>query len=210
MSENPARLLLVRHGQTGWHGENRYVGSSDIGLTEQGREQARALVRCARSEQPALIVCSSLKRALETARPAAEACSLKLKVDDRLREVDFGEWEGRTLAEIRESDPSAVERFEEDPVRYGFPGGEPLPKAAQRVLKVFRELDEAYAGQTVLVVAHNTLLRLGLCELLGIPLKDYRRRMPRLANTAISEVRLSHTGGALYSLNDARYLGCEM
>ena len=207
MNGKPARLLLARHGQAVWHGENRYVSISDIELTETGREQSRALVRCAEREQPALIVCSPLVRAIETARPAAEACGLELKVDDRLREVDFGEWEGRTLGEIREADPSAVERFEEDPVQHGFPGGEPLPEAAQRALEVLRELDRACAGQTVLVVAHNTLIRLGLCELVGIPLKDYRRRIPRLVNTAISEVRLNDTGGALYSLNDARHLG---
>ncbi len=206
MNSKPARLLLARHGQTVWHGENRYAGISDIELTETGREQALALVRCAQREQPTLVVCSPLIRARETARPAVEACGLELKVDDRLREVDFGEWEGKTIGEIREADPSAVERFEEDPVRYGFQGGEPLPEAAQRALEVFRELDKAYAGRTVLVVAHNTLIRLALCELLGIPLKDYRRRMPRLVNVAVSEVRLSDTGGALYSLNDARHV----
>ena len=207
MNGEPARLLLTRHGETVWHGENRYVSFTDIELTETGREQARALVRCAHREQPALIVCSPLVRAIETARPAVEACGLDLKLDDRLREVDFGEWEGRTLGEIREANASAVDRFEEDPVEHGFPGGEPLPKAAQRALEVLRELDRAYAGQTVLVVAHNTLIRLGLCELVGIPLKDYRRRVPRLVNAAISEVRLNDTGGALYSLNDARHLG---
>ena len=207
MNGKPARLLLVRHGQTVWHGENRYVGISDIELNETGRKQARALVRCAQREQPALIVCSPLIRAIETARPTVEACGLELKVEDRLREVDFGDWEGRTLGEIHEADPSAVETFEEDPVQHGFPGGEPLPKAAQRALEVFRELDKACAEQTVLVVAHNTLIRLGLCELLGIPLKDYRRRIPRLVNVAVSEMRLNDTGGALYSLNDARNLG---
>jgi 2,3-bisphosphoglycerate-dependent phosphoglycerate mutase len=206
MNGKPARLLLVRHGQSVWHGENRYAGISDIELTETGRAQARALMRCAQREQPALVVCSPLMRAIETARPAVEACGLELEVDDRLREVDFGEWEGRTLGEIREADPTAVERFEDDPVQHGFPGGEPLSEAAQRVLEVFRELDKAYARQTVLVVAHNTVIRLGLCELLGIPLKDYRRRIPRLVNVAVTEVRLNDTGGALYSLNDARHL----
>jgi probable phosphoglycerate mutase len=206
MRESPSRLLLVRHGQSIWHYENRYAGTSDIGLTETGQEQARALVRCAKREQPTLIVSSPLKRAVETARPAAEACGLDLKVDGRLHEVDFGEWEGMTIKEIHESDPAAVEKFEEDPVRHGFPKGESITDAARRVMEVLYELDEAYAGQTVIVVAHNTVLRLGLCELLGVPLRDYRRRIPRLVNVAVSEVRLSNTGGALYSLNDMRYL----
>lgn len=201
------RLLLARHGQTGWHRENQYVSRTDIGLNEIGRLEARALARRAREERPALIVCSPLDRALETVRPAAEACNVDLRIDDRLREVDFGEWEGRTLKEIRQTDPLAAERFETNPGDRPFPGGEPLPAAAQRALEALDELREPFAGQTVLVVAHNTLLRVVLCALLGIPLSYYRRRFPCLLNAAITEVRLrGPEDGALYSFNDSRHL----
>jgi broad specificity phosphatase PhoE len=99
-----------------------------------------------------------------------------------------------------------VSLFEEDPARHGFPGGEPLHKGAERVLEILAELHRSHTGQTVLVVAHNTLLRLGLCQMLGIPVKDYRRRLPRLVNAAVSEVRFGGEGGALYTLNDAKHL----
>jgi probable phosphoglycerate mutase len=192
----PVRLLLARHGQTEWHRDNRYVSRTDIGLNETGRREAWMLARRAEEERPDLVLCSPLTRALETARLSAEACGMEPRSDERLRELDFGEWEGKSLAEIRE----------EDPDRHGFPGGEPLNKGAERMLEILAELHRSHTDRKVLLVAHNTLLRLGLCRMLGIPLRDYRRRLPRLVNAAVSEVRFGEEGGALYSLNDAKHL----
>jgi broad specificity phosphatase PhoE len=199
---SPVRLLLARHGQTEWHRENRYVSRTDIGLTNTGCEQARCLARRAAQEGVDLVLCSPLTRALETAKPAVVALGLKLETDERLRELDFGEWEGKTLVEIREEDPDAVRLFEEN-AEHGFTGGEPLSEGAARVLAVFADLSRSHAGRTVLVVAHNTLLRLALCRILGVPLGRYRRVMPRVVNGAVSEVRFGENGGALYSFNDS-------
>ena len=198
---DPVRLLLARHGQTEWHSDNRYVSRTDIGLTETGREQARTLARRAEREKVNLVLSSPLGRALLTAKPAAAACNLEPETDERLRELDFGEWEGRTLVEIREEDPESVNRFEAS-AQHGFPGGEPLHEGADRVLEVFADLSRSHAGETVLVVAHNTLLRLALCRMLGVELGQYRRLMPRVVNGAVSEVRFGENGGALYSFND--------
>ena len=198
----PVRLLLARHGQTEWHRDNRYVSRTDISLTDTGRKQAHSLARRAEQEGVDLVLCSPRARALETAKPPAIALGLELETDERLRELDFGEWEGKTLAEIREEDPDTVRLFEEN-AEHGFPGGEPLSEGAERVLAVFADLSRSHAGRTVLVVAHNTLLRLALCRILGVPLGRYRRVMPRVVNGAVSEVRFGENGGALYSFNDA-------
>ncbi|MGI8910071.1 MAG: histidine phosphatase family protein [Rubrobacteraceae bacterium] len=204
--EEPARLLLTRHGQTEWHHDNRYAGRTDIRLNETGRQEAESLTVRAAREVPDHIVCSPLVRAVETARPAAEACGVELAVDERLREVDFGEWEGKTLAEIQDSHPEAAERFIKDPDERPFPGGEPLSDAANRGLDALRELDRGHRGEKVLVVAHNTLIRLVLCALMDIPLREYRRRFPRMVNVAINEIRLNEWGGGLYTLNDSEHL----
>ena len=196
----PVRLLLARHGQTEWHRDNRYVSRTDIGIDETGREQALALAQRAKEESPALILSSPLKRAVLTAEPAAKACGLKPETDERLRELDFGGWEGKTFDEIRSEDPERAERFLHS-AEHGFPGGEPLEDGARRILAVFEDLRRSRPGETVLVVAHNTLLRLGLCAVLGVPLGDYRRRLPRVVNAAITEVRFGEDGGALYSFN---------
>jgi probable phosphoglycerate mutase len=198
---DPVRLLLARHGQTEWHADNRYVSRTDIALTEAGYEQARALAHRAQQEKVDLVLSSPLGRALLTAKPAAAARNLEPETDERLRELDFGEWEGRTLSEIREEDPESVKRFEES-AEHGFPSGEPLHEGADRVLDVFADLSRSQAGGTVLVVTHNTLLRLALCRMLGVELGQYRRLFPRVLNGALSEVRFNESGGALYSFND--------
>lgn len=202
----PVSLLLARHGQTEWHHDNRYAGRSDIALNGVGHREAEILARRAREEEPASVICSQLTRAIDTARPVAAACGVELEIEERLREVDFGAWEGKTLEEVREDNPDQVDKFERNPDNAPFPNGEPLPDAAARALEVYRELHQRYGGQKVLVIAHNTLLRLSLCAMLEVPLRNYRKRLPRIVNAAVSEVRFVSEEGALYSLNDSEHL----
>ncbi|MGC0340732.1 histidine phosphatase family protein [Streptomyces sp. SLBN-8D4] len=195
-------LLLTRHGQTIWHAENRYAGVSDIGLTDEGRAQAAALGRWAGVHRPDAIWTSPLSRAIATADPACRALGVSPHREPGLRECDFGVVEGRTLAEFAAEVPDAAEAFRADPVAYPFPGAEDPAAAAARGTQALRTIAAAHPGERVLVVAHNTLLRLTLCALLSIPLREYRRVFPRLRNAAITELRLDkHGSAALLSLN---------
>ena len=123
------RLLLARHGQTVWHAENRYAGGdSDIDLTPTGVEQARWLAAAVRGRGVDAVVVSPVRRARETAAPAAAALGVEATVVDDLREMGFGLVEGRTLAEVAAEEPDGaaiVERFRADPVAHPFPGAEP-------------------------------------------------------------------------------------
>ncbi len=174
-------LLLTRHAETVWHAENRYAGAaSDIDLTPTGALQAERLASWVRDRGVDAVVSSPVRRARETAGPSALAAGVPLRIEEDLREVSFGVAEGRTLAEL---DPAVVARFRAgDP----FPGGEAPEDGARRGAAALRAL--AATGGTVLVVAHSTLLRLGLCALLGLPPRRYRLLLPRLDNTAITEV----------------------
>jgi broad specificity phosphatase PhoE len=183
-------LTLVRHGQTVWHAENRYAGISDVPLDDTGRAQAAALAEWARRQQFDVIACSPVSRARATAAPVADALGLSPEIVPELREVDYGMAEGRTLAELRESDPDVAAAFMADPVRHVFPGAEPPAAAAERVLGALRALIERHRGASVLVVGHNTVLRLALCSWLGIPLARYRAVLPRLDNAAATRLRL--------------------
>lgn len=183
-------LVLVRHGRTVWHAENRYAGTSDIDLDEVGRRQSAELAQWAATAPLTAVVCSPLRRARETAEPGAAAAGVPLVVDDDLRELGFGLAEGRTLDELAVSDPAMVHRFRGDPVRHHFPGGEPPSEAAQRGAAALHRWAEEQAGGTVLVVAHSTLLRLALCELLGVDVRRYREAFPRLDNGALTAVTL--------------------
>ncbi|WP_219415630.1 histidine phosphatase family protein [Pseudonocardia nigra] len=184
------QLTLVRHGRTIWHAENRYAGVSDVPLDDTGRAQAAALAEWAREHPHDVLVCSPVSRARQTTAPVAAALGVEAEVVADLREVDFGIAEGRTLAELRAADPAVADAFVADPVRHPFPGAEPPAAAAERVLGALRGVVERHCGTSVLVVAHNTALRLALCAWLGIPLAHYRDVLPRLDNAAATRLRV--------------------
>ncbi|WP_020664299.1 histidine phosphatase family protein [Amycolatopsis benzoatilytica] len=195
-----ARLLLARHGQTEWHAENRYAGTSEVALTAEGIRQADALAGYACRVKPDALFCSPQHRALRTVEPAAKALDLSPEIIDDLRETHFGIAEGRTRDEVRRSNPDAVEQFLADPVAGAFPGADDPVAAAERGAGAIRAIAAATSG-TALVVAHNTLLRLTLCQLLGIPLERYRTVFPRLDNAAVTELEVSGDRTALVRFN---------
>ena len=201
------RMALVRHGETVWHADNRYAGAaSDIDLTPKGVRQAEFLARWAAAQRLGVVVASPVRRAVETARPSARALGVELEVVEDLREVDFGVAEGHTAAELMSVDPGMVQRFRADPVAHPFPGAESPEVAAERAAGALRSIARAHADRYVLVVAHNTLLRLALCQLLDLPVARYRQLFPRLDNAAITEVAVAHRAGDpsyLISLNNS-------
>ncbi|MER7662343.1 MULTISPECIES: histidine phosphatase family protein [unclassified Streptomyces] len=194
-------LLIARHGRTVWHAENRYAGVSDVALTDEGRRQAEQLGQWVARHPVDAVWTSTVSRAIETAEPACRALGLTARREPALRECDFGVVEGRTLAEFAARNPSAAAAFTRDPAAHPFPEAEDPRAAAARGAGALSRIAREHEGQRVLVVAHNTLLRLVLCELLGIELSAYRRVFPALRNAALSELRLSGGTAALLSLN---------
>ncbi|MFD9942479.1 histidine phosphatase family protein [Nonomuraea sp. NPDC059023] len=187
-------LLLARHGETIWHDGNRYAGLSDVALTPRGEEQARELAAWAKDADLSAVWASTLSRTKITAAASATAAGVPLHVDERLRELDFGQGDGLTAAEMRERFPEARAAFEADPAANPLPGGEDPAAAAGRFLACLREIPPG----RVLVVAHTTAIRLALCALVGLPLGAYRRAFPRLDNCAITEIDLK---GAILRYN---------
>jgi len=195
------RLALARHGETVWHSDNRYAGgSSDIDLTPKGRHQAQALARWCVGFAPDAVISSPVRRAVETAAPSAAAAGVPLQIVEGLREVGFGLAEGRTIDELISLDEAMVDRFRTDPVAHPFPGAEPPEQAADRAADALRLLAEQFDGAKILVVAHNTLLRLAICRLLGLPVSRYRDIFPRLDNGAISEMAVPADRNRISSL----------
>lgn len=194
-------LVLVRHGETVWHAENRYTGSSDVPMTDRGRAQAGMLARWAERAGLAAVYSSDLARTTETARPSADVAGLPLRTDPRLRELDFGDGEGLTAAEMGERFPDALAAFRDDPAGHPLPGGEAPERAVGRARAALHEICAELPDGRVLVVGHSTLFRLLLCDLLGLPLGAYRRLFPLLRNCALTELLVRDGQPALLQYN---------
>ncbi|MFB4420027.1 histidine phosphatase family protein [Streptomyces sp. QL37] len=194
-------VFLVRHGESVWHAGNRYAGVTDIALSEHGRAQAAGLASWAERADLTAVWSSPMRRCRQTAEGSAARAGLPLNLEPRLRELDFGVAEGLTRPEMRERLPGALKAFEADPVGNHFPEGEDPVAAGERYAGFLAGLRAGHQEGRVLVVAHSTAIRLALCRLLGVPLRDYRRVFPYLANCALNELILRDGTASLLALN---------
>ena len=168
------RVLLARHGETPWNAEGRYQGQIDIPLSEIGERQARDLGERLREVTITRAVASPLLRARRTAELAlGDTRMAMLQLDDGLKEIGHGEWEGLLAAEIRERDPSRLQAWREAPETVLMPGagGESLRNVADRSWPALARACEGLSDDdTLLVVAHDAVNRVLLCRILGLPL----------------------------------------
>ena len=155
-----SRLVLVRHCEPEEEARGRCYGSLDVGLSDAGIRHARELA--VRLENGGAVWTSPRLRARQTAAPLAAAA----RVDDDLRELDFGELEGRTYDEIAAGEPALYRAWMETPTRVKFPGGESWADLKARVL---RSLDRIELGGDAVVVTHGGVIRAALSEWLAIP-----------------------------------------
>ncbi|MGN9788304.1 histidine phosphatase family protein [Nonomuraea sp. ZG12] len=157
------RIVCLRHGQTLWNVEQRFQGHSDIQLNEQGIAQAARAASLLAALRPTHIVSSDLQRANDTALALGRLTGLDVAVDKDFRERGGGQWEGLTRAEI-------AERWPQEYVAWEAPDGEPVTEVAARVAAAMRRWAAKLDDDGLLVVAsHGAALRLGICELLGLP-----------------------------------------
>lgn len=154
------KLTLVRHGHTDWNGMGRYQGNAPIPLSTRGVAQAAALVSVLAGDTTIrAIYCSDLLRCRQTAAPSAAALGLPIQFDSRLRETDYGNWQGLTRAEAEAWDAEAFAVYRADPEGVAIPGGESQQALAVRVLEALDEVVAAVNGGHVLVVTHGGPLR---------------------------------------------------
>jgi broad specificity phosphatase PhoE len=166
------RLFLVRHGETDWLGEGRLQGNSPISLNTQGRRQAREVADFFRLRKPGPLFSSFLPRAQETASYISEACSIPVQSDERLNEINFGEWEGKTHDEIKKEYPALYGSWSELKENFQAPGGEEVSKVCQRVLAFFNEVRHLREG--MIAVSHGGPIRLLILVLLEMPFRFFR------------------------------------
>lgn len=171
------RILLVRHGATVLSAEDRFAGSTDVDISDEGRRQAVGLAARLASLPLTAVYASPMKRTVETASIVTTPHALTLRLDPGLREIDHGHWEGKRRAEVEAAFPEEYGAWEEDPFTFAPQGGEAGIDVLARALPVIRGIVVTHPGQTVLVVSHKATIRLVISSLLGFDARGYRDRL---------------------------------
>jgi len=203
---DPTTTILLRHGDTELSPEHRFSGLRDLPLSADGNRQAHAAACSLATGDPIdTVVSSPLQRAVATAAIVADKLGLTSVIDDDLRETDFGDWEGFTLAEIQQRWPAAAAAWRRDPDQ-APPGGESFAATAHRVNRACDRMLRDHGGHTVLVVSHITPIKILLCRALGVPLATLYRLY--LGSACINEIRWHGRGfAAVHCVNDTSHLG---
>lgn len=163
------RLVLVRHGRTAWHSEERHVGQTDVPLDEEGLSQAVLVADRVAGMEIDAVFSSPLSRCLVIANIITDHLGLPVKVDDRLREMDVGGWSGKNYSTVTEQHGNIVEQWMKDPGSLIPPGGESLAEVRERTMSWFEDAWERHTWQNVLACSHSTPIRFLVSELMGLP-----------------------------------------
>jgi probable phosphoglycerate mutase len=184
------KIHLVRHAETIWHSEDRYVGHSEIDLTENGYLQSEKLMSWARVQNIEAIYTSKLNRSILTAEPTAAALNIKPMHDNNFNEMNFGEIEGLTKSEFATRFPKLWQEFQIRPATTEFPSGETGEIALRRSLISIEKILAGGGNSEILIIFHGTLLRLLLTYFFVRDLNEYRKLFPIIDNVGITTIFL--------------------
>ncbi|MGJ0796552.1 histidine phosphatase family protein [Cutibacterium avidum] len=160
------RIVLVRHGETEFNADGRLQGQLDIPLSSVGIAQAEAVAPVIAGMDPVAIVSSPLVRARVTAETIGRATGLEVGFDDRLKEVDVGQWAGETVPDLHRNDPHYT-RLMASGEDFRRSDGETTAEVAERVTAAVRDAVDEQKNQAVCLVAHGFALRAAVVWLLG-------------------------------------------
>lgn len=202
-------LYMIRHGQTPASRENRFSGRIDPPLTEEGRQMAEHFARAYAGVKWTAIYSSPMVRTLETAEPLCRRAGLRPIVDDGLKEIHYGEWDGMLQDEVRQRWPEAWAYWAADVASRGAPGGETAFSVAARAMNVVEHIRNSHRDGNVLVVSHKATLRVVICALLGMDVRMYRDRIAQPV-AGVSLFEMKPTGPLMKRMGDVSHLPVEL
>ena len=199
------RLHMLRHGNTMQSAEGYFAGDIDPPLTDRGHAEAQAVARLAPAMKLEAVYLSPKLRARQTAEPVLRACGLEPVVEEGLREISYGAWEGRKESEIQASEPAAFALWTQDPALASPPGGESAFAIAARALPVVLRARREHPSGNVLFVSHKATIRIIACALLGVPLGRFRDRVA-CPTASLTTFEFGDRGGMLVRIGDVSHL----
>ncbi len=186
------QIDVIRHAKTQWNLEKRLQGLTDIPLCTQGVEDARNWAQRLAAEPYDLILSSPLIRAEQTARIILEKAGSDIEIVDGLKEQDFGQWEGKTLKELREQFPGQVESQEAKGWAFCPPQGEARTAVLDRALSALARACGRNAGKRLLVVTHSSVIKILIYHLQGRTFLPFRKTGKRSEGKPVLKARHLH------------------
>lgn len=168
------RVFMVRHGATVLSAEDRFAGTTDVALSDEGRAQTQRLAERLAAEKISAVFASPLGRTMETARILARPHRLEVQACDGLREISHGRWEQMTRREVEAKYPEEAAEWEKDPYTFAPEGGESGLAVTARALPVLIQIVRDHPDENILIVSHKATIRLLLSSLLGFDPRRYR------------------------------------
>ena len=190
-------IILVRHGQTAWNAAEVFRGRIDIELDETGLKQAELLAEYLGQRELEAVYSSPLKRAVQTAEAIARHHGLVVEIAPGLNDMDFGEWQGLSLQEVKTRFNELFAAWVSDPHQVRMSSGESLDEVRQRALSVVNQVVDKHEGKVVVLVSHRVVNKVLICALLG------------LDNSHFWDVRLDTCGMTTFEFADGRFVLAE-
>jgi len=153
------KIYVVRHGETEWNAEKRTQGRLDSNLTEKGKRDANLLGERLKRTDFSRIISSPSKRTLETAKRVRGDRTIPIETDERLYEINLGEWQGKTEDEIKAKFPQQFHFYWNQPANFQNEEGENFTDVKNRVADFFRELEAESPSGNILIVTHGVVIK---------------------------------------------------
>jgi len=196
-------LILIRHGETPYNRNRRYQGHRDTPLTKEGKKQAKEIAIRLRNESLDAIYSSNLKRTRYTAKVINGYHFLKINILPQLREIDFGDWEGKTHDEIQREWRGLLDEWEREPSKIKIPRGESIKDLAERIRSTIKKIVSNHPDQRVAIITHGGPIRIILMDALGLGLDDWWKTIT--SNGGISIIKYQSKKAKVLLQNDTSH-----
>lgn len=199
-------LFLLRHGQTASSRENVFCGGGrDPDLTPDGYAMAEQFAAAYQTMKWSAIYTGPLKRTIETARPISHTTGVAFDIRDELKEIGYGEWDGKSAEDVDREYHDDYTRWVADPAWNPPTGGETAIAVASRVLRFIEDVTRRFPDGNVLAVSHKATIRIAICGLLGIDVGRFRFRLG-CPVASVSVIEFDAHGPLLHRLADRAHL----
>lgn len=185
------QVYLLRHGAC--EGGQIFRGSTDSTLSPLGHQQMQRALAAFPGMALDAVVTSPLVRCSEPARAFCTRHELTLVAEPAFREIHFGQWEGRPVADVEQQEPERIGRFWRDPAGFPPPGGETMQDFQARVVAAWQAMLQDYRGKNLLLLSHGGVIRLILAQVLGMPMRPLSYL--HVPHACLSHIAIYHSPG---------------